>query len=434
MQTAPESSGAGWDSSYEWKIVTLVALGTALVGIDRFMLLPMFPILMHDLDFGYREVGELTGSLGLAYGFASLLGGILSDRVGRRTVVVVAALGFSLLVGLSGLAAGVASLLVIRALMGVADGAYMTAGIVTTLEASKPSRKGANLGIQLMMLPLFGLALSPILVTQLLRIMEWRWVFIVVAPFGLAVTLALFLVMRPSVPRGPTAPAAAERARTRPRDLFSYRNVWVCALLIPCALTSQVAFGALLPSYMVDGLHLPVTQMGFVVSATGFGGAAGNLVLPRLSDRIGRKAVVLITCAGTAAFTAAMMYSPADPVLLFVLLFAKNVFTFPLITMVLGPALTEGLPPLLRASATGLVIFIGEIVGGGLAPVLGGQVAARFGIWHAFDLPILMIVAGFLIGCFLMETAPRVVAARRAGLGEAGPGLAAPDAPAIVRK
>lgn len=409
MQIPTATAATRWDAAYEWKAVSLIALGTALVGIDRYMLLPMFPTLMRDLGFGYREVGELTGSLGFAYGFSSLILGSLSDRVGRRTVVVLAALSFSLLVGFSGLVAGLASFLVIRALMGVADGAYMTPAIVTTLEASKPSRKGMNIGIQLMMLPLFGLALSPIVVTQLLRVISWRWVFGIVAPFGLLVTLALFLVLRPSNPAAGPAGTAAPRWRS----LFAYRNVWVCILLIPCWLTSQIAMSALLPSYLVDHVHLSGAQMGFVLSATGFGGAAGNLLLPSLSDRIGRKAVMMVAAAGTAASIVALLYAPADPVLLFALLFAKNVFTFPLIAMTLGPAVTEAVPSTLRASATGLVTFVGEVVGGGLAPVLGGVIADRFGIQHAFDLPIAIAVLGLVVSCFLVETAPRLVGARR---------------------
>jgi MFS family permease len=70
-------------------------------------------------------------------------------------------LAFSVLVGLSGLATGLGSLLVLRALMGFADGAYTPTSIVATLEASRPTRHGLNLGIQQMMLPLFGLGLAP---------------------------------------------------------------------------------------------------------------------------------------------------------------------------------------------------------------------------------------------------------------------------------
>ena len=106
MQVAASIENNGWDRVYERKVVSLVALGTALVGMDRYMLLPMLPTLMRDLHFNYREIGEVAGILGFAYGIASLTFGRMSDRIDRRLVVVAAAFAFSLLVGLSGLAIG----------------------------------------------------------------------------------------------------------------------------------------------------------------------------------------------------------------------------------------------------------------------------------------------------------------------------------------
>jgi hypothetical protein len=42
-----------WDRSYEWKAVTLLCLGFGLVGIDRFMILPLFPVIGKDLHLDY---------------------------------------------------------------------------------------------------------------------------------------------------------------------------------------------------------------------------------------------------------------------------------------------------------------------------------------------------------------------------------------------
>ena len=119
---------------------------------------------------------------------------------------------FSLLVGLSGLATGLATLVLVRALMGLADGIYSSPSIVATLQASKPSRHGMNLGLQQMMLPLFGLALAPILVTQLLQAVSWRWIFVLVTPFGLLVAVAMARVLRRSdVPRVQAGPEIRRR-------------------------------------------------------------------------------------------------------------------------------------------------------------------------------------------------------------------------------
>ena len=54
MTKTPSSS---WDVNYEWKAVALLSLGFGLVGLDRFMILPMFPVIMKDLELNYQDVG-----------------------------------------------------------------------------------------------------------------------------------------------------------------------------------------------------------------------------------------------------------------------------------------------------------------------------------------------------------------------------------------
>jgi hypothetical protein len=49
------------------------------------------------------------------------------------------------------------------------------------------------------------------------------------------------------------------------------------------------------------------------------------------------------------------------------------------------------------ATASGLVIAVGELFGGGLAPVIVGRVAQRFGIEHVLWLPIVVMGAGFIL-------------------------------------
>jgi MFS family permease len=106
-----------WDTSYEWKAVTLLALGFGLVGLDRWLIAPLFPAMMKDLHLTAQDVGNCIGILGLSWGvFAALMGGI-SDKIGRRKVLIPAIIAFSLLSGFSGVAGGLASLLAVRSLM-----------------------------------------------------------------------------------------------------------------------------------------------------------------------------------------------------------------------------------------------------------------------------------------------------------------------------
>jgi len=47
---------ARWDTSYEWKVVTLLGLGFGLVGLDRWIIAPLFPAMMKDLGLGYQQL------------------------------------------------------------------------------------------------------------------------------------------------------------------------------------------------------------------------------------------------------------------------------------------------------------------------------------------------------------------------------------------
>ena len=69
-----------------WGVLVL-ALGFGLVGIDRCLLSPMFPTIAHDLHLSYGGIGVITGALAIAWGFAALIMGNLSDRIGQRIVL-----------------------------------------------------------------------------------------------------------------------------------------------------------------------------------------------------------------------------------------------------------------------------------------------------------------------------------------------------------
>jgi MFS family permease len=396
-----------WDTGYEIKAVTLLSLGFGLVGLDRFMILPMFPAIMKDLHLGYQNLGEITGILSITWGIAALFTGRISDLLGRRKVVLAAIVIFSLLVGVSGLATSLITLLMVRGLMGFADGAYTPPSIVATLEASKPTRHGLNLGIEQMMLPLFGLALAPLIVTQLLQDVSWRWIFVMVTPFGLLLAALMFFILR-----APSEIAAVDTvvhytSAHKLTDLFQYRNIIHNMIGMLCWLTCLIVTSAMLPSYLIDYLHLSLPQMGFVLSAIGFGGSAGCVIMPMISDRIGRKPMMLISTAGAALSLLAFMKVGPSPVILFSLLLLTHFFNFSLITLTVGPLSAESVPTKLMASASGLVVCTGELFGGGVAPIIAGFVAENFGIQYILHLAVAGLCVGFLNCCFLRETAPR---------------------------
>ncbi len=391
------------DTKHEWRVVSLLTLGFGLVGLDRWIIAPLFPEIMRDLHLNYQDIGNLVGALGITWGVFAILAGGLSDRFGRRIVLVPAIIGFSLLSGISGLASGLTMLLVLRALMGVTEGSFCPTSFAATADVSRPSRLGFNLGLQQSAFPLLGLALGPILATQLLKVVTWRWVFLIVAIPGLIVGYLIWKVVRD--PQTAGAEAAGRRAPLR--QLLSHRNVPIGMLALLCAMSGIFVLSAMVPSYLVDFLKLSTQQMGFVTSAIGFGGFLGQVVLPGASDLLGRKTVSLAGFAVGAVFLYLFTRAAANPLLLFALLFASTFFCFGLLGLITGPIAAEAAPQGLISSTAGLIIGTGEIFGGGIAPSIAGAIAQRFGIQHTLSLALGGLMLGIVVSAFLKETAPR---------------------------
>ncbi|MNI05998.1 Hexuronate transporter [compost metagenome] len=365
--------------------------------------------MMRDLNLNYQDLGNISAVLALAWGISSIFMGRLSDRIGRRKVIIPSVIMFSLLAGLSGLATGVGALLLIRAVMGVAEGAFTPTSIAATAEASHPRRLGMNIGIQQAFFPLLGLGLAPIVATQLLLVVpSWRWVFVLVSVPGFLIAWALYRVLRE--PRE-TAPAVQHVAvpGTRWTTVLRQRNVLLNIACMFCMLTCLFVSSVMLPNYLTDYLHMGMQQMGFVMSAIGFGGFFGMVVMPTLSDRLGRKPVALLSCLATGLALWLMIQTGAEPVKLFLLLFATTFFNFSMICLTVGPLTSESVPPALISTATGLVVGIGEVFGGGVAPALAGYIAQHHGIENTLYLALSGAVLGLVVALFLRETAPHRV-------------------------
>jgi predicted MFS family arabinose efflux permease len=393
----------------EIKSVLVLALGFGLVGVDRYLISTMYPIIAKDLHLGYGDIGTITGALAIAWAVAALLMGNLSDRVGRRRVLVGALLVFSFLIGTSGLATGLTGLVLVRLAMGFADGAFTPASISATIEASAPERRGRNIGIQQMTLTLFGLGFAPLAVAALLHFINWRLIFSVFSIPGLLIAWATWRVI----------PARQQKTDWNDRSSFadwkavlSNSNIRILTLLMLCWLTCLVTTSAFIPSLLLDHLHISFGAMSTVMSSIGLGAAAGTLSLPWLSDKIGRKPVMLISTIG-ACFMLVMLSNAGPRVpLLFSTLLLVHFFNNALITLTVGPLCAESVAPHLMATASGVVIAVGELFGGGVAVMVAGQIATHFGIAKILWLPILALALGFLLSTRLRETLPRREQAR----------------------
>ena len=415
-----------WDTAYEFKIILLLSLAFGLVGLDRFILPVLFPSMMGELGLNELQLGTLAGILAVAWGIAAFAMGYLSDRLGRRKVLVPSVVAFSLMSALSGVATGFLSLLIIRAVMGIAEGPVASTGVAVAVEASHPSRRGLNNGIFQCMISLFGLALGPLIATKLLVGFNlfgiaigpytWHEVFMIVGVPGLILAVIMWFVIRE-----PETTAAGAHGHHAPRpsfaDLFRHRNVPLAMLTLMCAMAGIFVLAAMMPVYLQGYLKLNTEQMGGVFSAIGFGGFIGQFALPAVSDIIGRKPATLISYAVAAVFLYFFINTGAESTTtLFWLLFGAALFNFAALAILAGPVAAEAAPVGMVASVAGAVIGAGEVFGGGIAPVIAGAIANSSGIQNTLWFALGGQVLGTIIALFLKETAPRKVGATMSGV------------------
>jgi MFS family permease len=376
---APGTRSKVWDKSYEFKALTLMTLGLGVVGLDRFIINPLFPIIQKDLGLNYQDLGLISAVLALTWGVASIFSGQIADRLGHKPVMIVAVLIFSVLVATTGLATGLISLVVIRAIMGLAEGSFLPASIVTTVEASKSSRVGLNVGIQQMAQPLFGLGFGPVIAVALLKVVpNWHWVFGIAAVPGLVVAAFIAMVIRHDPPH-----SAADHTPEKSAGFLhalGNRNVIFSIIGMCCFLTALITLAAFLPNYLTDHLNLSLDQMGVVLAGQGLGSFVGMVAVPAFSDRFGRKPVMIVALLVAFAGLWILMNVDANVALLFGVLFVTLFMIAGVVAISVGPLTSASVPPAIAATATGLVVGVGEIVGGALAPAVAGAMADAMGI------------------------------------------------------
>ena len=410
-----QQNTSNWDTSYEWKIIALLSLTFGLVGLDRFVL----PIILQspnstmaaDLGLTPADGGTLAGYLGMAWGVSAFVMGYMADKVGRRAVLVPAILVFSLMSAASGMVGSLTALIIVRIIMGIAEGPVASTGVAVAVEASKPERRGLNNGIFQCMISLFGLALAPLIATRLLNSYDWSVVFMLVGAPGVIVAIIMWFVVREPLRRMETGHGGGGVPFM---SMFGHRNAKVAPLTLICAMGGIFVIAAMLTAYLTApagaGLGLDPITAGNVFSAVGIGGCIGQFAMPALSDVIGRKMTTLASyaLAAVSLFLFTTLGPDSSTTVMWILLFFASLFNFAALAILAGPVAAEAAPVGMLASMAGFVIFAGEFVGGGIAPIIAGGIAAgSAGLKGALYFAASGLLLGFIVALFLQETAPR---------------------------
>jgi MFS family permease len=410
METIPNNNRArlGESRRYENFLVLILFLTWGTVFLDRMSQLYLAPYFAPEFRLGSEQVGFLASVTAIAWAVSGFFFGALSDRYGRRPVLVPAIFLFSALSWMSGMVHSFTQLLIVRALLGLAEGPCWA--IITAIieESSPQQRRGRNVGIVVSAAALVGLAAAPVLSTQVAARFGWRWAFFVAGIPGIVMGLLLWKFVREPESGIAHAPRHGHVPLSEYLLILRFRNMWLSCLGSAGFMCWLFLLNVFAPLYITGVMHEPGTTAGFLLGAGGLGSFFLSFVFPALSDRIGRRQVLMMLAAMSALVPLALQVSAlyGVPWLLAAILFLCNAGqAIASLILVLVPA--ETVPPQFRATAIGLSTLAGEVIGATVAPALGGTLAEKIGL----HVPLLMSAGGmvllFLVALGLKETRGR---------------------------
>jgi MFS family permease len=398
---------------YEVGLMILFSLAFGFVFFDRNALNFLAPFVAPDLHLSNTQIGLVSGGFSFAWAIAGYLGGALSDASGRRKSVLLGAfVVFSLCSGLSGIATSFAMLFASRFAMGLSEGPIMPVMQSLVVAESSESRRGLNMGfVQNFGSNLIGSTVAPLVLVTLAAFYGWRFAFYIAALPGLILAALIWWYVR----EPPSATATGQPVEPLSRRLLAVvmrlpavikeRNMWLCILIsifmVPWMILAWVFF----PLYYVNIRHVALSDMSLLMGVLGISAALFGFIVPGISDRIGRKPVMIGFSLIGLLTPLAVLYYTGPLTVLAVLIFigwsASGVFP-----LFMGTIPSETIPARYIATSLGLVMGLGELLGGVLTPIGAGWAADRYGLRAPVYIEAACALIATVLALFLQETAP----------------------------
>lgn len=293
------------------ELLLLLAGLAALGALATNIILPAFPAIGADVGASVAQLGATLGSFFLAFALGQLVVGPLSDRFGRRPLVLAGVLVFVAGSALCAAAATLPQLVcgrVIQAL-GVCATAVLSRAIARDLfDGAALARALSLIMVAMAAAPGF----SPLLGTAITRWLGWR------ATFALVALLALLLAAHYLLRLGEThaadrrgALSFAATARTY-RQLLRDRRFIAPALSASLVIGALYAFFAMAPAILMAGFGFSPLELGCLFAATVFVVFGAGLMAPRLAQRWGLARAARAGLALALASGIALLAGPAQ--------------------------------------------------------------------------------------------------------------------------
>jgi FSR family fosmidomycin resistance protein-like MFS transporter len=367
-----------------WRELWLITTGHALTHWYPATFYLLLPLIGNELGLSYSQIGLIITCQYLAAAIANIPGGVLVDTIGRKGLLMAVSLfwvGFPYL--LIGFSHGYLMLLACVALVGFGNSLWHPTAI-PTLGQRYPERKGLVLSLHGMGGNV-GDAIAPVVIGAALGVFTWREVVIMNVVPGLVVALLVFvflgtLTLGAKQPRGAESQSLADYAKGL-RQLFRNRSLVLLSTGSTFRTMTQAALLTFLPVYLAHAMGYAPAVVGACLFALQAAGFAAAPVAGHLSDRMGRKSIMVSSMATSAVVLIFMAL--AGGTVLFVALVAVLGFFLYAIRPVIQAWMLEMTPKNMGGSSIG-ILFGAQALGAAVGPFLAGMVADRYGIGAVF--------------------------------------------------
>lgn len=408
MSAAPSVNGdlVRQPPAYQWLLTALLSLNFGFVLFDRNALSFLMPFVQPELGLDNTQVGVLAGALSFTWALAAFGIGMAADRCGsRKRLLVLATLAFAACSFASGLAAGFAALLGARLLMGVAEGGIMPLSQSLVAAQVEPRRRGLAMGIaQGFGSSLMGSFVAPVLLVWFATAYGWRHAFFLAGAPGLLAAALMAWLIREDPPSRAVA-ATGMATSTALRMVLADGNVIRCAILSVVFVAYLVVTWAFMPLYLVRVRGYDPQTMSWLMGVLGIAATLLSFVLPGVSDRTGRRPVLLLVPVLALVLPLGALYFSGPVWLLAAMFFVGWSFTG-IMPLFMATVPAESVDARCIGSALGICMGGSEILGGVLAPLLGGYAADRIGLQAPLWGLMLLALVGGVAALGLRETAP----------------------------
>jgi len=347
------------------------------------VLVPLLPLLREGFHLNYFQSGILVSSFSISYGFSQIPMAILADRFSPRRIVVFGLMGISLTGIGVGLSQAFWQMVPCFIAMGLIGGTYHAPASSFISQNLPSNKRGRGLGIH----TVGGSAsffLTPAMALGIATLFHsWRASFLILALPALLVGVLLWL--RTSHPEGdaeqPQNTKSADTGRgvqnssatDSNKEQVSWSEIIRSIGFIAClAMSLQIVFSsvdAYLPLYMVDRHNVSPKWAGMVISIIAAAAMVGAPLGGALSDRFGRKQLILFSVCLSGPLLLAITKSPYGILLLMSLLCYGLALSARMPTM--ESLIADVVPVGRRATVLGVFFFLGMETAGIITPIVG---------------------------------------------------------------